>query len=151
MPLLEDGGNVEDETLSDMFASLLAGHLDPSQQDKIHPSYSKVLAQLSPCDAKFLMLGSRNQREGWGLGLEFQASNLGSLAKEIGVSLQAAYLSGLNLERLGIVEFVGYQPPDGPMILVRTVFKRGPEQQQLYVITKYGMAFFDACLYVERP
>src|SRR5262245_29988070 len=27
VPLLEDGGNVEDETLADMFASLLACHL----------------------------------------------------------------------------------------------------------------------------
>ncbi|HYX71856.1 MAG TPA: Abi-alpha family protein, partial [Nitrososphaera sp.] len=48
VPLLNDGGNVEDETLSDMFASLLACHLDPGQQSLVHPSYSKVLAQLSP-------------------------------------------------------------------------------------------------------
>ena len=55
VPLLEDGGNVEDETLADMFASLLAGHLDPAQQDEVHPSYSKVLTQLSPLDAKLML------------------------------------------------------------------------------------------------
>lgn len=31
VPLLEDGGSVENETLSDMFSSLLACHLDPNQ------------------------------------------------------------------------------------------------------------------------
>ena len=55
VPLLEDGGNSEDETLTNMFASLRASHLDTNQQEQIHPSYSKVLAQLSPLDAELML------------------------------------------------------------------------------------------------
>lgn len=50
IPILEDGGNVEDTNLGDMFASLLASHLDPETQEKVHPSYTKVLTQLSALD-----------------------------------------------------------------------------------------------------
>ena len=38
-----------------MFASLLAAHLDPDQQKGVHPSYTKVLSQLSPLDARFIV------------------------------------------------------------------------------------------------
>ena len=51
VPLLQDASNVEDETLADMFAALLANHLDSDQDERIHPSYSKVLIQLSALDA----------------------------------------------------------------------------------------------------
>src|SRR5688500_16607233 len=54
VPLLEEAGNTEDETLSDMFARLTAAHLDPKRQDEVHPSYSKVLGQLAPLDGKVL-------------------------------------------------------------------------------------------------
>lgn len=54
VPLIEDGGNTDDEMLSDMFASLLSAHLDPNTQNTVHPSYSKVLAQLAPLDAQVL-------------------------------------------------------------------------------------------------
>src|SRR4030095_7549702 len=42
VPLLEDGGNVEDETLASMFASLLASHLDPDKEENMHPSHTQV-------------------------------------------------------------------------------------------------------------
>lgn len=55
VPLLQDASNVEDESLSDMFSALLANHLDSSQQERIHPSYTKVLSQLSPLDASAML------------------------------------------------------------------------------------------------
>jgi hypothetical protein len=51
VPLLDEGGNTEDETLSEMFAPLLAGHLDPETQAGVHPCFAKVLGQMSPLDA----------------------------------------------------------------------------------------------------
>jgi hypothetical protein len=53
-PLLEAAGDTSDPQLSEMFGRLLAAHLDPKTQNCVHPSYAKVLAQLSPFDAQVL-------------------------------------------------------------------------------------------------
>jgi hypothetical protein len=148
VPLLEDGGNVEDETLASMFASLLASHLDPAQEENIHPSYTKVLAQLSPLDAKLMLVFRRGAsyqgaRE---IGLRGWVLSVEDVAKMEDVSKRAGYLSCLNLWRLGIVEHQGYRPPSGHPI--PTVFEDSPEHQQ-YRITEYGIAFCDTCQYKE--
>jgi hypothetical protein len=52
VPLLEEGGNTEDETLSDIFARLMAAHLE--DDDSVHPSFAKIVGQMSPLDAKML-------------------------------------------------------------------------------------------------
>jgi hypothetical protein len=62
VPLMEEAGNTDDEKISDMFARLLAAHLDASEQDKVHPSFAKVLGQLAPLDAKILYLTDRTVR-----------------------------------------------------------------------------------------
>lgn len=54
IPLIEAAGTNSDEDLSDMFAHLLARSIDPETHDSSHPSYSKVLSQLSPLDARIL-------------------------------------------------------------------------------------------------
>lgn len=51
VPLLEAAGDAEDETISSMFSSLLAGALDPDTSQLVHPSFAKVLGQLAPLDA----------------------------------------------------------------------------------------------------
>jgi Abortive infection alpha len=56
VPLLEEAGNTDDETLSDMFARLLAGQLDPKKHGGAHPSFAKVLGQLSSLDARMLRM-----------------------------------------------------------------------------------------------
>ncbi len=48
IPLLESSGNVEDETLANMFASLLASHLNPETQDSTHLSFLKIISQITP-------------------------------------------------------------------------------------------------------
>ena len=146
VPLIEGGGNVEDETLSDMFASLLASHLDSSQQDEVHQSYTKVLAQLSPLDAK-LMLGFRDHvsdapaREVGFMGHVLTAEDM---AKEIKSEKRPVYLSCLNLLRLGILEKHAYRPPeDHP---TPTFFENSP-YHQLYRMSEYGVTFCDSCQY----
>jgi hypothetical protein len=54
VPLIEAAGDTENETLSDMFAGLLASHLNPGAYDTVHPSYAKVFSQLAPLDATIL-------------------------------------------------------------------------------------------------
>ncbi|HPD17886.1 MAG TPA: Abi-alpha family protein [Planctomycetota bacterium] len=146
VPLLEDGGNVEDESLSDMFASLLACHLDPAQQAQVHPSYTKVLAQLSPLDARIMLIfrqgvSDRVARES---GLKGHVLAAREIANGLDMPFRAAYLSCLNLERLGIVENVRVQPPkEHP---VPHMFEDDPSFQR-YRMSEYGVAFCDACHY----
>jgi hypothetical protein len=146
VPLLEDGGNVEDQTLADLFASLLASHLDPNKKENVHPSYTKVLAQLSPLDAQLMLVyrefvSYQGARE---VGLRGPALTVEVVAKQIGASKRAAYLSCLNLDRLGIIEHQGYLPPADH--LIPTIFEDSPNHQQ-YRATEYGIAFCDACHY----
>jgi hypothetical protein len=149
VPLLEDGGNVEDETLADMFASLLAGHLDPNQQDEVHPSSTKVLAQLSPLDAKLMLAfrGHMSDKVARESGLRGHVLTAKDMAEEIGMSKRVTYLSCLNLARLGIVDHLGYRSPEGHP--TPTVFEDSPEHQ-LYRMSEYGVAFCDACQYPEQ-
>jgi hypothetical protein len=43
-------------TLQEMFANLLAGSMDNRKSEGVHPSYAKLISELSEEDAKFLML-----------------------------------------------------------------------------------------------
>ena len=146
VPLLNDGGNVENETLSEMFASLLACHLDPEKQELIHPSYTNVLSQLSSIDA-MVMLEFRkftSYKEAWELGLRGGGLLVPHLAEAVQISVRAAYLSCLNLERLGIVQHLGFRPPDKHPF--PDIFKDDMDHQE-FRITEYGIAFCDACNY----
>ncbi len=149
VPLLEDGGNVEDRRLADMFASLLASHLDSDKQETIHPSYTKVLSQLSPLDAQ-MMLAFRNlvsDRVARESGLPGPQLTVEFMAKEwTGFPLRSSYLSILNLFRLGILEHVGHRVPDGdPMPGV----ENNPWIQE-YRMSEYGVSFCDACNYEKE-
>jgi len=144
IPLLEDGGNVENEDLTKMFASLLASHLDPDSQDLVHPSYTKVLAQISPLDAKVMVEFRKHtsDKEYRDLGLRGGPLVITFLAGLVGIDSNNTYLSCLNLNRLGIIHLVGYQAPDShPMPYV---FEDSLEHQE-FRITEYGISFCDAC------
>jgi hypothetical protein len=52
VPLMDEAGNTADETLADMFARLLASHLDPATQDTVHPAFAKILGQLARHDVR---------------------------------------------------------------------------------------------------
>jgi hypothetical protein len=149
VPLLEDGGNVEHETLGEMFASLLAGHLDPDRQETVHPSYTKVLAQFSPLDARFLvafrnLVSDRVARES---GLPGAAVSIKFIAESVGVSNRVATLSCLNLARLGIIQHLGFRAPENHPL---SEFLQDSPQHQEYRMTEYGIAFCDACHYSDQ-
>lgn len=64
LPLLEEASNTDDPTLSSMFARLLASQLDATE-NKGHPSFNKIMGQLSPLDAKVLHIVDDSERRGW--------------------------------------------------------------------------------------
>ena len=146
VPLLQDASNVEDESLSNMFSALLANHLDSSQQERIHPSYTKVLSQLSPLDARAMLqfrkwVSYEGARE---VGLRGRGMTAKDVAEELGCTERSAYLSCLNLSRLGIIEHRGFEAPsDHP---IPELFEESPEHQ-VYLATEYGIEFCDACHY----
>lgn len=144
VPLLEDGSYVEDETLTDMFSSLLAKHLDPTEQSNVHPLYTKVPAQLSPIDAKAMLVYRQyiSHQEARGIGLQGSGVTMDFLAERPSISTKVALLSSLNLSRLGVIEHNDYGVPDDhPM---PELFRDSFENQR-YRITEYGIAFCNAC------
>lgn len=144
VPLLQEGSNIENDSLSNMFASLLAGHIESKEQEYIHPSYSKVLSQLSSIDANILVYFRRfvSALEYRELGFKGPKFIVLDIANELNISERSAYISCLNLERLGIIEHTGYRPPEDHPI--PNLFEDSMEHQE-FRITEYGIAFNDAC------
>ncbi len=88
VPILDEGSKVEDEQLSGMFASLLASHLDSRTQDRVHPSFPKVLSQLSPLDARAMVEFRKlaSDREYRSLGLRGGVLIVKTVAELLGIS-----------------------------------------------------------------
>src|SRR5690606_22915429 len=103
VPLVEDSGNVENENLSDKYSSLLACHLDPSKQDQVHPSYSKLLNELSITDVKILDSLYSDLKKGQGdhrkIGYKIEV-----VCDFLDLSEPKVLLSFQNLWRLGICD-----------------------------------------------
>lgn len=144
VPIVEDASAVGDEKLSDMFASLLASHLDAKSSNPVHPSFAKVLAQLSPLDARLVerCRGLVSDKEYRDLGLRGSPVAVEMAAEWLGVPKDDAYMSCLNLRRLGLVRHVGAEVPAGHP--VPSVFE-DDRDHQAFRLTEYGIAFCDAC------
>lgn len=54
LPLLEGASLEDDENLSSKWAGLLAHAAHPEQREKVHPSFVRILGELSPKDALVL-------------------------------------------------------------------------------------------------
>lgn len=106
VPLIEDAKNIEDETLADMFAGLLANQLNPSCYNIVHPSYSKIITELSPYDAKTLLELYNHLRES---GKDYRKSGFGLENKQKVTSNNptVSTISFQNLWRLGICDHGG--------------------------------------------
>lgn len=144
VPIMEEGANVSDEQLADMFASLLASHLDPNARNAVHPSFAKVLAQLSPVDAKLLLECRRHvsDKQYRDLGLRGSPMQVDRAAQLLNISKDEAYISCLNLRRLGLLRHFGAAVPEGHPI--PAVFEDDRDHQE-YRITEFGIVFCDVC------
>lgn len=145
IPLIDAAGESSDDTLSDMFAGLLASAINPDTQDTVHPAYSKVLSQLSSVDATILIelyntissatIDSSNPPKNYNprkplhrqLGL--QADSADDSSEQIDPKVQ---LSFQNIKRLGICD-------EGSDFLSRA------NQLSRLCFTDFGMSFMQAC------
>lgn len=148
MPILEEGSITEEEHLSNMFSSLLASHLDEAMKSSVHPSFSKVLSQLSALDASVLAVYGKykSHKEARDIGLRGGSFTVDYIAEEASGDVKGTYLSSLNLSRLGLIEHKGYETPEGHRI--PSMFEDSPECQ-VYRVTEYGLVFLEACNYGE--
>lgn len=146
VPLLEEGGNVEDDNLQNMFASLLASHLNPNLANNVHPSFSKVIAQLSPIDALAIVEFNLCPPA---LGLRPQYIEPSSIASRLKISDDQAYLSCLNLERLGLVFRRSYERTIGQSrerrIPFQWIAKTLNREYGQFNISLYGDQFCIVC------
>lgn len=145
VPLIEAAGESSDDTLSDMFAGLLASAINPDTQDTVHPAYSKVLNQLSPADAAILielydvisstMIDSSNPPGNYNLDqplyrqLGLQANSTEDPSEKIDPKVK---LSFQNIKRLGLCD-EGYD------------FLSRANQLSRLCFTDFGMSFMQAC------
>lgn len=120
VPLIEAGSDVSDPTLSDLFAGLLASAVDPATSDLSHPSFGRILSQLSPLDATIILnlqrdLGTTSAKIAAGHPPEGYRDQIplhrqlgyeaASLAPSLKRSEVAIRLSFENLRRLGICDY----------------------------------------------
>jgi hypothetical protein len=109
VPLIDEAGNTEDESLSDMFARLLATHLDASQSGKVHPAFAKTLGQLTALDARVLRVIDALDEHNWRhrkdpkmQGVMSSVTVVQNARKRFKVTADSAQVSLSNLERLGL-------------------------------------------------
>ena len=133
VPLIEEAGNTEDETLSDMFANLLAGHLNPDSKDNIHPSYAKTLGQFSSIDAIVLKDFYRLQgtKDNFNEGI---SSTILKMELYPTLKILQIYMSLEFLHRIGILSRV-----------VRKSLSHTLITKDKFDITYYGLKFCEAC------
>jgi hypothetical protein len=108
LPLIEAGGNTSDPNLTELFAGLLASTVDPNTAKSTHPSFSRVLDQLSGTDAKILQgLSTGEQVEGTkdpSPSYRQLGYKLESVPGIFQISAEEARLCFENIKRLGICD-----------------------------------------------
>lgn len=117
VPLLEASSETADPTLSDMFASLIAGAMSPESATLIHPSFGKVLNQLSSLDGFIIhklykdirLSESKNGFKPKGLNEKIPLHrqlgfNETELAEKIRRPVEQVHICFQNLIRLGICD-----------------------------------------------
>jgi hypothetical protein len=144
VPLIEEAGNSSDPDLSEMFSNLLTSHL--TDTGKAHPTFSKVLGQISPLDAKLLRVidlkekdyveiikdqpGVFENPEQWTRKFIFSVFT----EHHQGVEEGELTLSLLNLQRLGFWRDDGF-----------TFKETAIPQGHAVRITEFGARFLSAC------
>lgn len=147
VPLLEAGGDTSDPMLSDMFAGLLTSAISPESAATTHPSFARILNQLSPMDAKILRnfhaeLNDESRKIAEGKVLKGYIAEihlhrqLGYVAENIatafGWSEEVVNISFQNLRRLGVCDY-------------GKDFLSLANQEPRISFTDFGMSFIKAC------
>lgn len=125
LPLLEGAALEDDENLSDKWAGLLASAASSSDAELTHPSFPRILSEISPREAVIL---DKLHRSG---GETKWNSFRDGLAKEFGTSIESINQAYGNLDRLGLCRIKSGTPS--------SVIELGPFGR-LFLASAYGPA-----------
>lgn len=108
LPLLEGAALEDDEGLSDKWAGLLASAASSGEGESTHPSFPRILSEITPQEAIILdRLYQAGASVSWNVFRE-------EIAKEFGTSVEAINQAYGNLFRLGVCRI--YRGPLGSLI-----------------------------------
>jgi len=104
---------IESETLREMFSSLIANSMNIDYSRAIHPSFSKIIQQMSPLDAQMLKIFHRYEkrggiaiahfiRRGTQVGFSVLIENIPEFVPA-GCTQENAARSIVSLQRLGLI------------------------------------------------
>lgn len=130
VPYLNSASLEENETLQDMWANLMVNYIDTDSNLKI-TVYPTILSQLSSDEVRLLSL----MRNGVG--------SIDQLFPDW--KNQKAEEPMLNLVRLGLAEYVSKHEWPKKSRFPETASDRVVVEEKRYALTKFGMAFLDAC------
>lgn len=129
IPLLDEASLVEDERIAKMYASLIICFSNPEAFDKVHPSYPRVLGQLSKVDVRLLESMYGGIQHG-GYDFHDKGFDLDTCCRLFQLSKEQAILSFQNLWRVGVCHRgLGFDAISENMI----------------VFTGFGWQFLTAC------
>jgi len=135
MPLLKKGGDIEEPSLQAMWAKLLVSGI--SDEKHQHPSFVRVLSELSAFDAHVLN-EVRKISDAYRNGP--RADHLiyyDNEAKRLNLDTMKLIMSGRNLIRLGLC---------GEPMNTHAPTPEDPKPGHFFFLSLYGYAFTDACL-----
>jgi len=142
VPLVEASENTEDETLSNMFAYLIAGSINPTTSVLVHPSYANIMKQITSIEAKILDRLYHSTKEKNTIPPNVTQSQrkphrtlmctLDIATNRYGVSENIVVMSFENLYRLGLCD-------RGPDALAEM------NRLQQVVLTDFGAEFVKRC------
>lgn len=100
--------SIEDETIRDMFANLLAADMNSETKGKVHPAFVEMIKELSPVDARVLQIVARQPQiefEGrFSAGSKWASAGYATTVEVAGVETLQIRRALSNLKRLEIVE-----------------------------------------------
>ncbi len=108
----ENAKHCDSDELRELFASLIASSINIEKKDDVHPSFSEIIKQLSPLDARNLKLFKnadglpisqyRVRNEDGSYDILMSNVFLGKIGENVDLTAQSASIT--NLQRLGLLE-----------------------------------------------
>jgi len=135
LPLLEAAGNIDEPTLQEMWARLLSYAVSDAKYH--HPSYIKVLSELSPLDVKLLHEIYTDYKNNSSSDGKLKHYRLNDACISLEIKNDEALKSSYNLVRLGIIEI------QVKWDILNNLLRSG--SNELVVLSLYGLHFVEAC------
>ncbi|MGD0488767.1 MAG: Abi-alpha family protein [Syntrophorhabdales bacterium] len=133
IPLIQAASIVEDESLQEMWACLIANSTDPCFEERIKRSFVDILSSLDPIDAHILDWFSH---QGWSNAL--REISIESISKSLNMEKADVGISLSNLNRLGLIDLS--VPTTPGHILVSA-----SDTRATYLLSRIGCSLLTLC------